>query len=406
MRHRMVDLADVGAFGTTLAYGDRRKLDKMSDDGQDAQPLIRHGNKGGRMKALRTFSLADYVSDPDRPMPHGKDGGIHGAHLVETLELRHVAVWVLLLQTVAACTAAAFCSTVVGNLLPADGKGAIRTLLISGLVGASLLARPFLVSEGTIQKVAPLRRVFKSLRPALAFTLMAWATESLVYSQCDSGTAPAHHISPLRQSFITVSFLLVMGAGFYRALFPLAKGDAHVMLAAVATLTVLVAPQTLRWEEDPLTKHLTIAEGITRITRVFFFSLTYAGAVIAAMPRHPFAIDVSVVCARGLAASVWVLLAEPTVLMACPLHLTLLFTRRAKTDPPEPPVVFGTYKVLDEEGGATDEEDASHQPLHSKGPRSDDIRITESRPVTVGQQVTFKIPHERQQELLARMSAA
>ena len=401
----MVDLADVGAFGA-LSCGDRRKLDKLSDDGHEVQrPLIHHGGKGRRMKAFRTFSLADYVSDPDRPMPHGKDGGINGAHLVETLELRHVAVWCLLLQTVAACTAAAFCSTVIGNLLPVDGKGSIRTLLISGLVGAALLARPFLVSEGTIQKVAPLRRVFKSLRPALGFTLMAWAIESLVYSQCDSGTAPAHHISPLRQSFITVSFLVVMAAGFFRALFPLAKGDAHVMLAALATLAVLVAPQTLRWAEDPLTKHLTIAEGITRITRIFFFSLTYAGAVIAAMPRHPFAIDVSVICARGLAASVWVLLAEPTVLMACPLHLTLLFTRRAKTEPPEPPVVFGTYKVLDEEGGATDEEDAS-RPLHSKAARPDDIRITESRPVITGQQVTFKISQERQQELLARMSAA
>jgi len=399
----MVDLADVGAFGT-LSYGNRRKLDKMSDDGQDTQPLIRGG--GGRMKAFRTFSLADYVSDPDRPMPHGKDGGINGSHLVETLELRHVAVWCLLLQTVAACTLAALTSTFVGSLLPVDGKGSIRTLLISGLVGAALLARPFMVSEGTIQKVAPLRRVFKSLRPALGFTLMAWATESLVYSQCDSGTVPAHHISPLRQSFITISFLVVMAAGFFRALFPLSKGDAHVMLAALATIAVLVAPQTLRWAEDPLTKHLTTSEGITRITRIFFFSLTYAGAVIAAMPRHPFAIDVSVICARGLAASVWVLLAEPTVLMACPLHLTLLFTRRAKTEPPEPPVVFGAYKVLDEEGGATDEEDGSHQPLYSKPKRADDIRITESRPVSVGQQVTFKIPQERQQELLARMAAA
>jgi hypothetical protein len=406
----MVDLCDVAAF-QSLGYGDRRKLDKVSDDGQDTQPLIRSsaGSGGGggrvggrRMGAFNAFSLVDYVSDPDRPVPHGRNGGISGAHLVETLELRHVAVWVLLLQTVAACTLTALCSTVVGTLLPVDGKASIRTLLVSGLVGATLLARPVLVSEGSIQRVAPLRRAFKSLRPALVFTLVAWATESLVYSQCDCrcdlGTTPTHHISPLRQSFITCAFLVVVGAGFFRATFPLARSDLSVVLAGLATLAVLAAPQTMRWTEDPLIKHITFAEGITRVARIFFFSLTYAGAVIASLPKRPFSIDVSVICARGLATSVWVLLAEPTVLMACPLHLTLLFTRRAKTDAPEPPVVLGSYRVLDEdeEGGV----DA----------KRNDVHITESRPVAghpavaIGQTVTFKIPQERQRELLARMS--
>lgn len=389
-----MDLADVGAFGA-LAYGNRRKFDKLSDDGDDRQPLIRN-ERPRRMHALKTFRLTDYVSDPDRPLPHGKDGGINGAHLVETLELRHVAVWCLLLQTVAACSAAALTSTLVGSIFPPDANASIRVLLASGLVGLALLVRPFLVSEGTIQKVAPLRRVFKSLRPALGFIVCAWAVESLAYSQCDVTGVPTHHISPLRQSFITISFLVCMLAGFFRATFPLAKGDAHVMIAGLATLLVLVAPQSLRWSEDPLTKHLSFVEAITRVVRVFFFSLTYSGACIAAMPRHPFAVDVSIICARGLSASVWVLLAEPTVLLACPLHLVLLFTRRAKTEAPEPPTVFGSYAVLDEEGGATDEEE--------QGGKADAIRITESRPVAVAQTVSFKIPEGRQRELLARMN--
>lgn len=395
----MVDLADVGLGLGALSYSDRRKFDKMSDDGLDTQPLIRNGG-GGRMKAFRAFSLAEYVSDPDRPRP--QDGGVHSAHLVETLELRHVAVWVLLLQTVASCTLAALFSTFVGSMLPIDGRGSVRTLLLSGLVGAALLARPFLLSEpGSLQRVAPLRRTFKSLRPALGFVLAAWAVESLIYSQCDLHTVPTHHISPLRQSFIAISFLVCTAAGFYRAVFPLAKGDAHVVLCFVSTLAILVAPQSLRWSEDPLTKHLTFVEAITRVVRVFFFSLTYAGACIAAMPKHPFAVDVGVICARGLAGSIWILLAEPTVLLACPLHLTLLFTRRAKTDAPEPPVVFGTYTVLDEE---PDEEEA-----RNGFAKSDEIHITEARapPTTktvVGQQVSFKIPERRQRELLARMN--
>ena len=95
-----MDLADVGAFGA-LAHGDRRKFDKLSDDGDDRQPLISNSRnrRPRKMNAFKTFRLTDYVSDPDRPRPHGKDGGINGAHLVETLELRHVAVWCLQKQT-------------------------------------------------------------------------------------------------------------------------------------------------------------------------------------------------------------------------------------------------------------------------------------------------------------------
>ena len=181
-RGMVVDLADVGAFGS-LAYGAARgEKEKMSDDGGEhgaREPLI--GKRGHRrMHRLKTFSLTDYVSDPaDRPAPHGKDGGgIDGSHLTETLVLRHVGCWVVLIQVVTACTAAALSSTLIGAALPRDGRGALRCLIASAAVGLLLLARPFLVTENTIQRVAPLRRLYKCLRPSLGFVVCDWCANT------------------------------------------------------------------------------------------------------------------------------------------------------------------------------------------------------------------------------------
>ena len=305
---------------------------KTSDAGDLEEPLVPRRKHMLPASAAHSVLLQDYLVAAERlANPNLGSATTDPDHAHDKLELKHVAVWIVVLQVVFACASCALTSAVVPSLLPPDGMGAVRTLLASGLVGAAILVRPFLVVEGgKVQAVDPLLRVYKSLRLALAIVLAAWVVEALLHTDCHNEPGAQHHIGALRHGVIAVAYLTALVAGWCRALFPTSRSDLQVVVALCAAGVMLCAPQTMDMSTSPLLRKLSLADGAIRVTRVVLFSLTYCGIALAVMPQFPHRVEPLVVATRALAGSVWILLGDAQFLFCAPLFCLVLCVRRAK----------------------------------------------------------------------------
>lgn len=375
----MLPLSDM--IGGALTGGAAKT--KTSDDGDSREPLV--GGNAKSMQPVALFPLHDFLVGAEREANQSGDADL-GARLQEKLELKHVGAWLLAIQTTAACVAAAVTSVLSPAWLPRDGKSVARTLLISAAVGAAALARPVLVVENQgVQTVAPLQRAYKSLRVALGFVLLGWISESLVHTEClaADATAPHHHvIGPLRHGILGAAVAIAVLCGFFRAAYPGSVSDLHVLVAMAALVVVIAAPQTLSWQEAPLTRPLSMVDGATRVCRVGAFALSYAATVLAVLPQRPFAIEPAVVSLRAFAATAWILVVDRLLVLGlAPLYLALLCVRRA--------------------GGASG--------VVAKGVRYNAVGDDETEPITGEPAEGVKIcnlSEDRKRELIVRMGGA
>lgn len=385
-------LSDMLGVGLTSGGGQKQK---SSDDGESLVPLVARGSRRAQPmpQGMSALPLHDYLVEAEREA-NQSGGEDTAAHLREKLELKHIGCHLLLLQTTGACVAAATASVLAPNFLPLDGKSVVRTLLLSASVGGALLAKPLLVTEGSVQPVAALQRCFKSLRSALGFTLLCWTVEALVYTECAAAgaataTQPHHTIGPLRHGVLGAGMAIAALCGFFRAWYPRSVSDLHVLVALAAATTVAATPQTLDSSASPFTHPLSLAHAATRVCRIGLFALCFSATVLALLPSRPFSVEPLVVSTRAFSATLWILLCDPLGLFAGPFYLTLLCMRRAHSSNPQQqqqqPVVQGTpYSVVSLGHDDDDDDDAIADAPATK---------------------TCNLSEDRKRELMVRMGA-
>lgn len=295
--------------------------DKLSDidPGEDA-PLVRRRH---HMQRLAEFSLSSYLTDT----AYQRVGTENTPPALQQVELRHVGIYVMCLATIATSMVMCAVSIFVPYVLPAEGKAALRNLIVCALVGAALLYKPVLVHTGGVvqQTVPPLRHLHKTLRNCVVCILAAWATEALQDSSC---VAHEHEIGVLRHAFIVLAFCAMFAAACCRAAWPQGAGDAHVCVSLASLVALCCLPQTQFWAANPLARQLGAADAAIRACRVLLFSTTFCGVVIACTPVRVFLVDPLVLTVRAFAASAWVLACPPALLFMVPPFCTVLCLRR------------------------------------------------------------------------------
>jgi len=198
-------------------------------------------------------------------------------------------------------------------LLPLQGVAALRNLVFSAITGIVLLFKPLLTqTDGAVlQTVPPLRHIFKSLRNAVAFVLLALVVESLMDSSC---VLHEHGIGVLRHSAMVIAFCFVFAASWWRAFWPQSESDVASTVALAFLVVLVCLPQTQDFTGNPLAKQLDFASGGVRVCRVLLFSVAYTGTCLASTPVNVFFVDPLVLSVRALSATCWILVSPPPLL--------------------------------------------------------------------------------------------
>ena len=306
------------------------------------------------MKHIANFSLSAYLADASHS--YHRVGQMAAPSPPQVLEHRHIGAYVLGLQVIGASLLACVVSIAIPYILPLEGKSALRNLLASTLAGVAALSKPVLLSSNgsaaVHQPTPPLRHLFKSLRNAVPFILLAWVVEAcllppapppppprshlartqnarraqaLMMTSC---VAHEHEIGVLRHSAMVILFCAVFVASCVRALYPMRASDMSVCTSLVCLLGLVTCPQTQFWEGNPLAKQLSFADGGVRFCRVLLFTGCYVAVVLSATPIRVFDVDPLVLSVRAFAACAWLLCCPPPILCLGPLFATVLCLRR------------------------------------------------------------------------------
>jgi hypothetical protein len=271
------------------------------------------------------------------------------------------------IQAVSACVCTAVTSIVCCTMLPPSLVSAVRTLVLSSVVGAALLRKPF-----RLGRVHGLLLVFRALQPVVPIYVGALIVEQLTHACARDLVSPSW-----RKLVFFASTGLMIVSGFMRARRPLANTDLPFLLTCVALLAVAMLPPPAVLLSGPLCSLPTLYAAAERLTRAVVFSLLYATFVYAAAPPVQSSPEVLICVARASAASVWVLAAHLYLLPLAALQLgVVVFVR----------VFSAEYEISDE---------SSYSPVPIQTPPStDDIESTPATLAPIEQLLPDVVPVE------------
>lgn len=191
------------------------------------------------------------------------------------------------------------CASLPGNLV-----SAIRTLVLSSIVGVSCVRRPF-----RLGKVHGLNLIFRALQPCVLIYIGSEVCEQLVHTCTRDASSPSWR----RLVFHAMSGLMIV-SGFMRARRPLAQTDLPFLLTILALFVVAMLPPPAVILSGPLCASPTVSGSIERVVRALIFSLLYSVFVYAAAPPVQSSSEVVICVMRASAATIWVLGAHQMLL--------------------------------------------------------------------------------------------
>lgn len=191
------------------------------------------------------------------------------------------------------------CASLPGNLV-----SAIRTLVLSSIVGVFCVRRPF-----RLGRVHGLNLIFRALQPAVPIYIGSEVCEQLVHTCTRDASSPSWR----RLVFHAMSGLMIV-SGFMRARRPLAQTDLPFLLTVLALFVVAMLPPPAVILSGPLCASPTVAGSIERVVRALIFSLLYSIFVYAAAPPVQSSSEVVICVMRASAATIWVLGAHQMLL--------------------------------------------------------------------------------------------
>lgn len=222
----------------------------------------------------------------------------------DAIDFSNAVLYVGALQTIFATAAASMVSVLACWMLPIQAISAVRTLVLSTIVSALLVRRPF-----RLGRVHGLGLVFNALRPCVLIYLASMVLEQLIHTCTRDGASPSW-----RRFVFHVSIVVAMLSGFSRAFKPLQQTDVPFLVTSAALFVIAMLPPPAVVLSGPLCAQPTLNSSIERLVRALVFSFLYCTFVYASAPPVQSSGEVLVCVMRASAASLWTLGASVWIL--------------------------------------------------------------------------------------------
>ena len=216
------------------------------------------------------------------------------------VDFSNAVLYVGALQTITATVFTSAVSIVSCVAFPPSFVSAIRTLVLSSVVGITIVRKPF-----KLGRVHGLNLIFRALQPCVLIYIGSEVAEQLVHTCTRESSTPSYR----RFVFHSMSALMVF-SGFLRARRPLAQTDFPFLLTMFALFVISMLPPPAVMLSGPLCSLPTLSYAAERVVRSFVFALLYSVFVYAAAPPVQSSSEMLICVMRASAASIWVLAAH------------------------------------------------------------------------------------------------
>lgn len=235
------------------------------------------------------------------------------------IDFSNVHVYVPALQATAALTASCITCLATSWLGTIIGVSAVRTAMLSGVVGVVVLWRPMRLFYARGADI-----MFDALRPVMLVYMVALIAEQLVHS-----CGPLHTGALSMRHWLFYACTMIMTAGgFAQAWQPKAPTDYPFAVSVGALLIVAVFAPPPRMGEGPLCDMPSTRNAIERLVRTILFSATYCSLAYASEPARHSVKEVILCSMRAAAGSVWTLAVHPYIMWLAVLQsLIVLWSR-------------------------------------------------------------------------------
>ena len=267
-----------------------------------------------RMRTARYSSVTVNADDDDEDV---------------AVDFSNAVLYIGALQTIAATVLTSTVSILACVAVPGNVVSAIRTLVLSSIVGVAVVRRPF-----RLGRVHGLSLIFRALQPCVLIYIGSEIAEQLVHTCTRDASAPSWR----RLVFHSMSAIMIL-SGFLRARRPLAQTDLPFLLTLLSLFAVAMLPPPAILLSGPLCATPTLSTAAERVVRAFIFSLLYSVFVYAAAPPVQSSQEVIICVMRASAASIWVLGAHTMLLPLAIVQGSLVIYKR----------IFGAEYALDDE---------------------------------------------------------
>jgi hypothetical protein len=235
-----------------------------------------------------------------------------------SIDFQNAVLYVGAFQVVLATVLCAITSLMCCWLLPSTAVSAVRTLVLSSLVPALLVRRPF-----RIGRVHGLSVVFGALRPCCAIYVASLISEQLVHT-CTRDLATPSWRRLVFHALITVCLI----SGFARARKPLEETDAPFLATVISLFFISMLPPPAVLLSGPLCSNPSLTSAAERLVRAFTFSSLYCIFVYTSAPPIQSNGEILLCVMRAGAASVWCLGCHAILLPLAVLQSALVIYTR------------------------------------------------------------------------------
>ena len=201
------------------------------------------------------------------------------------------------LQLCTACFSISAISIASCIVFPSTMVSAVRSLVLSSLIGAAIVRKPF-----RLGRVHGLTLVFRALQPGVIIYLVSLVVEQLTHACAVATASPSW-----RSLFFSVSTFLMLLSGFLRARRPLAPTDFPFLLTCLALFGIAMLPPPPVIASGPLCSSPSWSTVAERLVRSWIFGLVYSCFVYVSAPPVQSSGEVLVCIMRAAGASAWTL---------------------------------------------------------------------------------------------------
>lgn len=245
------------------------------------------------------------------------------------VDFSNAVLYIGALQTIAATVLTSAVSILSCVAMPGNIVSAVRTLVLSSIIGVSVVRKPF-----RLGRVHGLNLIFRALQPCIFIYICSEVAEQLVHTCTRDSPAPSWR----RLVFHSMTTVMVF-SGFMRARRPLLQTDLPFLMTMLSLFVVAMLPPPAIILSGPLCSAPTFGTAAERIVRAFVFSMLYSVFVYAAAPPVQSSQEVIICVMRASAASIWVLGAHTIVLPLAAVQGSVVIYVR----------IFGAEYALDDD---------------------------------------------------------
>lgn len=234
-----------------------------------------------------------------------------------------VSLYIPAIQTAFALLFACVASILAALLSTVIACNAVRTVLITSVVGSLCISRPLKMSYARGLDI-----MFDALRPSMLVYIVSLVCEQLLHS-CrpldeDGGS------STFRIWLFHAGVVCMLLAGLWQAVHPQVQTDHPFAVTFVTLVTITIFAPSPDQGMGPLCDAPSVQESVERVVRVVTFAWVYITIAYACEPTKHSIGEILLCAARATSASVWTLSCNRWLLIMGLIQGILVVTTRVR----------------------------------------------------------------------------